>query len=129
MNINISTPLGPTEYHKQAIEKGRFLVQKCNDCLTNQFFPRTFCVTCNGINLDWLEACGRGVIYSTTTVRRKIDSGGDYNVCLVDLEEGVRVMGTVIEIEPSDVYIGQKVNLKIAIIDGIAKVVFRTGNL
>ncbi len=129
MNINTPTNLGPSEHHKQAIEKGQFLIQKCSDCLANQFFPRSFCITCSGLNLEWLEICGRGVIYSTTTVRRKIDSGGDYNVCLVDLEEGVRVMGNVIELNSNDVYIGQKVDLCIEHIDGIKKVVFRSSKL
>lgn len=126
MNHQISTSIGPTEYHHQAIESGKFLIQKCNDCFTNQFFPRSFCITCTGTSLGWEEACGRGIVYSTTTIRRKIDAGGDYNVCLVDLEEGVRLMGNVIDIEPNDVYIGQIVHLKIETINGLKKVVFKS---
>lgn len=49
----------------------------------------------------------RGVIYATTVVHRP---GEDpYNVCLVDLDEGVRVMGRVEGLEPTDVTIGLRV--------------------
>jgi uncharacterized OB-fold protein len=46
----------------------------------------------------------RGVVYATTVVRPR---GEDpYNVCLVDLEDGERVMGRVEGVAPQDVAIG-----------------------
>jgi uncharacterized OB-fold protein len=48
----------------------------------------------------------RGVVYSTTTVHAR---AGPYNVCLVDLEDGTRVMGTVAGLAPDDVRIGMAV--------------------
>lgn len=52
----------------------------------------------------------RGVIYATTVVHRP---GEDpYNVCLVDLDEGVRVMGRVEGLEPTDVTIGLRVQAR-----------------
>ena len=47
----------------------------------------------------------RGVVYSTTTVHGR---EGAYNVCLVDLEDGVRMMSTVVGIDPDDVRIGMR---------------------
>ena len=42
-----------------------------------------------------MEASGNGTVHAVTTVRRKPDAGGDYNVSLVDLDEGVRMMSRV----------------------------------
>jgi len=53
----------------------------------------------------------RGVIYATTVVHRR---GEDpYNVCLVDLDEGARVMGRVDGLAPQDVTIGLRVHARI----------------
>jgi len=53
----------------------------------------------------------RGVIYATTVVHRP---GEDpYNVCLVDLDEGARVMGRVEGLEPTEVTIGQRVQARV----------------
>ena len=60
----------------------------------------------------------RGVVYSTTTVHAR---DGDYNVCLVDLEDGVRMMSTVVGIAPDDVRIGMAVRARA---DGDGRIVF-----
>jgi uncharacterized OB-fold protein len=49
----------------------------------------------------------RGVIYATTVVHRPDED--PYNVCLVDLDEGARVMGRVEGMAPQDVTIGLRV--------------------
>jgi uncharacterized OB-fold protein len=49
----------------------------------------------------------RGVVYATTVVRPRGEE--PYNVCLVDLDDGVRVMGRVEGLAPQDVTIGLRV--------------------
>jgi uncharacterized protein len=51
-----------------------------------------------------------GVIYATTVVHRPDED--PYNVCLVDLDEGGRVMGRVDGIAPQDVTIGLRVQAR-----------------
>jgi uncharacterized protein len=51
-----------------------------------------------------------GVIYATTVVHRPDED--PYNVCLVDLDEGGRVMGRVDGIAPQDVTIGLRVRAR-----------------
>jgi uncharacterized protein len=51
-----------------------------------------------------------GVIYATTVVHRPDED--PYNVCLVDLDEGGRVMGRVEGIAPQDVTIGLRVQAR-----------------
>jgi uncharacterized OB-fold protein len=52
----------------------------------------------------------RGVIYATTVVHRPDED--PYNVCLVDLDEGRRVMGRVEGLAPHDVTIGLRVRAR-----------------
>jgi uncharacterized protein len=52
----------------------------------------------------------RGVVYATTVVHRPDEE--PYNVCLVDLDEGGRVMGRVEGIAPTEVTIGLRVEAR-----------------
>jgi hypothetical protein len=52
----------------------------------------------------------RGVVYATTVVHRPEEA--PYNVCLVDLDDGVRVMGRVDGLAPRDVKIGLRVQAR-----------------
>jgi len=74
--------------------------------------------------LAWQKPSGLGTVYSTTVVRRKPDAGGDYNVALIDLAEGVRLMSRVEGIAPADVRIGMTVRAKIVTQDDGPLVVF-----
>ncbi|GMA94657.1 hypothetical protein GCM10025881_14810 [Pseudolysinimonas kribbensis] len=49
---------------------------------------------------------GLGVVYSTTTTRSR---SGDYNVALIDLDEGFRMMCTVRDAGDGQVRIGDRV--------------------
>ena len=47
------------------------------------------CPRCGARDLAWEESAGGGTVYSATTVHSR---EGEYGLCLVDLDEGVRVM-------------------------------------
>lgn len=118
---------GPNEFHKNALKKGKFMIQHCTECSTKQFIPRSFCITCNSESISWVEAVGTGTVYSKTTVRRKVELGGDYNVSLVDLDEGVRVMANVVGIAPENVQIDMRVKLEINMNNDVETVIFKPG--
>lgn len=54
--------------------------------------PRPICPACGSTALSWEESAGRGTVYSSTDVHTREET---YNVALVDLDEGLRVMSTV----------------------------------
>ena len=66
--------------------------QRCQVCGEAVHYPRVLCPRCGSTRLEWEESRGEGVVYSTTTVFTR---EGDYDVSLVDLDEGYRVMSTV----------------------------------
>ncbi len=114
---DISAPMGVQEAFDQALKQGRFLVQQCDGCHRHVYFPRELCPHCGHGSLQAVEPCGRGTVHAVTTVRRKPADGGDFNVSLIDLEEGVRMMSRVEGVTPDQVVIGMKVTARVA--DGI----------
>jgi uncharacterized OB-fold protein len=115
----MTTPLpidpqgGVLARHQAALNEGRFLIQRCNSCGKAVYFPRELCPHCGHCELAWVEPAGRGTVYAVTTVRRKPEAGGDYNVSLIDLDEGVRLMSRVDGLPSSEVRIGQRVQARV----------------
>ena len=101
---------GPDAQYRQALKEGRFALQHCDDCAAVLFPPAITCRKCGSVKLSWQPSTGLGAVYSTTTVR---DRAGDYNVAIVELEGGARMMSRVEDIPPSDVRIGQPVTARI----------------
>ena len=100
-------------YHEH-LAKGEFRIQRCAACSGHVFYPRALCPHCGSSNMNWVAPSGSGTIYSTTVMRRKPDAGGDYNVCLVQLNEGPRLMSRVEGVAPKEVRIGMPVKARIA---------------
>jgi uncharacterized OB-fold protein len=105
----------------ERLAQGVFEIPKCDDCSKFHFYPRVICPHCGSEQLRWVIPTGNGKIYSTTTVRR---SEGDYNVCLIQLDEGPRMMSRVDGVSPDQVQIGRKVRAKILTQDAGPLLVF-----
>lgn len=115
---------GPEAVFRSGLKEGRFYLQRCDDCSTHVFYPRMLCTHCGSVRLGQVLASGRGTVYSTSMVRRRPESGGNYNICLVDLDEGPRMMSQVTGIAPENVRIGMAVKARIDEIDGEPAVLF-----
>ncbi len=63
--------------------------QRCAECATLLGYPRVLCPSCGSRDLAWEQSAGDGTVYSATTVHTREER---YGLCLVDLDEGVRVM-------------------------------------
>jgi uncharacterized protein len=110
--------------HQAALNDGRFLIQRCSGCARAVYFPRELCPHCGHGQLALEAPKGTGTVYAVTTVRRKAEAGGDYNVSLIDLDEGVRLMSRVEGLPSSDVRIGQRVTARVVQQNGQGVVVF-----
>lgn len=99
-------PAGPDQIYRTYLENGEFNIQHCSACDKYLFYPRHLCPHCGSSALTWRNASGRAQVYSTTVARRRPDRGGDYNVCIVELEEGPRMTSRVEGIDPDQVTIG-----------------------
>lgn len=105
------------------LAEGRFLIQRSRSTGAYVYYPRVAVPGTGETDLEWVAPSGLGTVYSTTVVRNK-PPVADYNVALVDLDEGVRMMSRVIGIDPAAVAIGQRVRARVEAIDGTPAVVF-----
>jgi uncharacterized OB-fold protein len=102
------------EYWKAA-RHGRLLVQHCDRCGHHQLYPRSLCLGCGG-PVSWVQASGRGTVYSYTVIRqnhsRPFRDWIPYVVALVDLAEGPRVMTNIVGCDPEQVSVGMAVQAR-----------------
>lgn len=103
----------PDVEFKQFLQQQRFMIQCSASSKRYVFYPRVIAPGTGVDDLEWVEASGLGTVYSTTVVRCKPPKT-DYNVALIDLKEGPRMMSRVEGIEPDKVVIGMPVKARIA---------------
>jgi len=123
-NNTASAVPGPLHIYEENLAKGEFKIQQCKDCGQHVFYPRYLCHHCGSTDLKWVAVSGRGSVYSTSVVRQRPEKGGDYNLSLIDLEEGPRMLSRVIDVAPDEVTIGMEVSAHVGMINDLPAVVF-----
>jgi uncharacterized OB-fold protein len=101
----------PAGVYRRYLEEGKLGFQRCRDCGKEIFYPRVLCPNCASDSLEWQTSGGRGTVYATTAVHRR--DGEPYNVALVDLEEGFRMMSRVEGVPAEEVEVGMNVTLQV----------------
>ena len=107
-----------TEDFWAGVKEGELRYQQCNSCGETVFYPRQHCPACLSQDLDWKLSKGEGEIYTYSVVRQNRMPGfadlGAYSVAYVDLDEGFRMMTTIVGVEDqlTDIHIGQRVRVE-----------------
>ncbi len=110
------------------VEQGELPIQKCSDCQALRHPPRPMCGECQSSAWEYMFSTGQGTIHSYVVIRYPEVPGYTYPlvVAVVDLEEGTRFVGNVLDVEPNDVEIGMAVQASIELVDDEMKLpVFR----
>ena len=115
--------MAPGERFITELGNGRFMAQRDRQTGTVFRYPRSIAPGTGSVDLEWIELSGLGTVYSTTTVGVR-PPAADYNVVLVDLDEGCRMMSRVDGVAPDAVSIGMRVKARIAETDAGLAVVF-----
>jgi uncharacterized OB-fold protein len=108
----ISGP-GPDARYAQFLARSEFRIQHCRGCGAHLFYPRLACTHCGGVDLEWVAPSGRGVVHAVSIVNRSTEKGGPYNVVLVDLAEGPRMMSRVEGVPNEALRIGMAVQARV----------------
>ncbi|MCE7885342.1 MAG: Zn-ribbon domain-containing OB-fold protein [Actinobacteria bacterium ATB1] len=115
MRFDIPTPEPDTEEFWEACRAHRLLLRKCNECSKVHYYPRPFCPGCWSENVEWIEASGRGRVYTYSIVHRNdLPPWPDkvpYCAAIVELEEGPRMMTNVVECDFEHVAVEMLVEL------------------
>jgi uncharacterized OB-fold protein len=74
------------------------------------------CPTCRSLAHEWLPAAGTGTVYSYALLHHPQHPAFSYPVVavLVELDEGIRVVSNLVEVDPAEVAIGMPVQVAFA---------------
>jgi hypothetical protein len=101
----------------EAAAEHRLVVPRCTTCGTFRLPPSPFCWRCRNQGIDWVERPGRGTVYSFTVVWHPLlpdlADSVPYAPAVVSLPDtgGVRVVGAMVDVRPSELHIGLDVEL------------------
>ncbi|WP_300302430.1 OB-fold domain-containing protein [Ferrovibrio sp.] len=110
---------GPEAQYHAFLQEGRFMIQRSPSTGQYVFYPRVAAPGSGAADLEWVAASGLGRIYSITVNRART---GNYNIALVELDEGPRLMTRIEGVETAP--IGTRVKARIADLGGEPALVF-----
>jgi uncharacterized OB-fold protein len=97
----------------RAAREHRLTLQRCADCQTWIYYPRTFCTNCLSEKLEWQQTSGMGRVYSFTVVRRASTAAFadkvPYVHAIVQLDEGPHMTTNIVNCAIEDVRVDMPV--------------------
>lgn len=103
-------PLSPLATYRAHLGAGELAFQVDESSGKAVFYPRVVAPG-TGSTLRWQVSQGLGTVYATTAIPTR--DQGTYNVALVDMDEGFRLMSRVESIPAEQVRIGQRVRVRV----------------
>lgn len=116
MKKPLPTPDGDSAAFWKGLHKeGKLLLQHCRKCGHIQYYQQGYCRQCGAEDLEHRPASGRGKVYSFSVVYRAPGPAfkGDtpYAVVLVQLDEGPRMISSMVDCDPEKVAFDMPVQL------------------
>jgi len=104
-------PLPPvTKLNKpfwEGTKQGELRLQHCSECGHIWFPPSTHCPNCLSRNYEWKAVSGRGKVWSWIIMHQRyfkeFEDELPYDVALIELEEGVRMMSRLKGVSKEDI--------------------------
>jgi len=89
-------------YFWEGTQKGELRIQTCNSCGALRHPPGPACPACGAFDRGYVVASGRGTVFSYVIHRHPPVPGKQLPIviALVDLDEGVRMVGEVVDVPP-----------------------------
>ena len=108
-----------TAFFWEGTTAGELRVQRCPSCGTLRHPPGPMCPACGDEKPDYVVASGRGTVFSYVVHHLPPVPGKTlpFVVALVELEEGVRMLGELVDVDPSTVTVGMPVRIALTRID------------
>jgi uncharacterized protein len=102
-----------TEFFWEGVAKGELRIQKCAGCGELRHPPGPVCPSCRSADRTYVVAGGEGEVYSYVVHHHPPVPGREtpFVVAVVELPEGVRMVGNVTECASSEVGIGMPVRV------------------
>jgi hypothetical protein len=95
------------------VAAGELRIQRCAECHTPRHPPRPICAACGAAAVEWVPASGRGEVWAKTVIHPPtlpaFAARTPYGAVVVRLEEGVFMVGNVVDVEPGELEAGTPV--------------------
>ena len=103
-----------TEFFWAGTQIGELRIQQCSACGVLRHPPGPMCPRCNALDPTHTVASGLGEVYSYVVHHHPQVPGKrtPFVVALVELEEGVRMLGELLDVDPEQVKIGLPVRVR-----------------
>ena len=126
----LPAPVGLTAEFYSRAARGELSFQRCDACRVARHPPRFRCAACGSKEWSWARSSGRGTVFSWTVTHQAIDPAFanevPYAVLVVEMDEGVRVVGNLLAAPPSILRLDLPVEVVIEPVrDDVALVHFR----
>lgn len=119
------------EIYWDKLKEGSLHLQQCTHCHRFIFYPRSLCPYCLESNLEWKPVSGKGRVYSYTVVHvsalPEFADKTPYIYAIIELAEGVRMPGTIINCPIDKVVVDMPVEVSIIEKQGRKLPVFKVG--
>ena len=119
-----SKPLRPvvnrdTQFFWDGTLQGELRIQRCEDCGVLRHPPGPMCPHCRSTKRGWMTASGRGAVYSYVVHRAPPVPGKTLPllIAVVELEDGVRMVGELRGVDTAAVEIGMPVEVAFERVD------------
>lgn len=107
-NMPVPEPSPETVAFWAAAREERLVIPRCDACSFNWFPPAQACPRCGSEQYSWVEASGKGTVFSFTVYHRLYHGAFKnklpYVVAIIELDEGPRLISNVVHIEPEKVH-------------------------
>jgi uncharacterized protein len=102
-----------TAFFWEGARIGELRIQKCGDCGELRHPPGPVCPSCRSTERAYAVAAGTGRVYSYVVHHHPPVPGREtpFVVAVVELPEGVRIVGNVVDCAPAEVEIGMPVRV------------------
>jgi uncharacterized OB-fold protein len=99
-----------------AVRRGEFMLQRCDDCGRALFYPRAHCPHCWSGRVRWQPASGRGTVRSFSVIHRPGHfawaAAAPYTIAIVELEEGPTLLSQLLLERPDAARVGMAVRMR-----------------
>lgn len=102
------------DFFYRGLEQGKLLAQKCSGCGALRSLPSPACGKCGSLDWTEVELSGEGEIYSYVVHHHPPLPGFQvpHVIALVQLREGVRLLGAMDGTDPAEVAVGKPVRVE-----------------
>lgn len=107
----------------EGVDDGVLRVQRCGGCAELRYPPASRCPRCLSAEWSWQPVSGRGEVLSYVVIHQRYHAAWadrvPYNVALVQLDEGPRMISNVLPLSRPDVQVGMPVRVVFDDSDGV----------